>query len=382
MRPRRIGFLSGKAGFYGGGQQSLRDLLLGLRGGRFEPLAILPGPGPLAEALEAGGVPWVAVPLPALRPWRAGTIASALVRLARLARDRRLDVLHSDAPRAALYAGVAARLAGARHVWHLRAAGTASALADRLALALSDRVIAVSRAAAARSRALAASPKVRIVPTGLPAIDFLERAAARAALGLPAEGFIAGVVGRVEADKGGDGAVAALPLLREAAPGALLVFLGPEEGRSRFGQACRRRAAAAGLSGAVRFAGARADAARLLRAFDILLHPSRHEALPRVLIETLFAGVPAVAAGVGGVPEVIGPGAGGLLVPPDDPQALGRAAAALARDRGLRRRLAAAGLARARKAFRIEAMLERIAAVYDELGTAPPRRAPARAEAR
>ena len=384
MPPRaRVGLLSEQAGFFGGGQLSLRDLAIGLLGGPFEPVAILPGPGPLAETLQAGGVPWVALPLPAIRPASLPAALATAGRLARLARARGLDILHSDAPRAALYAGLAARRVRRRHVWHLRASRTASALADRLLLMLSDRVIAVSRAAAGRSRALRASRRVRVVPTGVPSIEFLDRAAARAALGLPADRFIAGVVGRLEPDKGSDDAIAALAELRGERPGALLALLGPEDPGSRWGEVCRRQAAAADLSGAVLFLGARPEAARLLPAFDILLHPSRHEALPRVLIEALFAGVPAVAAAVGGVPEAIESGVSGLLVPPRHPRALGRAAAELARDHALRRRLAAAGRERARTLFSLSTMLEGIHSVYAELSVHSGRRAaPARLEAR
>src|SRR5262249_49175743 len=106
--------------------------------------------------------------------------------------------------------------------------------------------------------------------------------------------------------------------------------------------------------GGVLFAGEVPGAARLLKAFDLLLHPSRHEALPRAVIEALFASVPVVATAVGGVPEIVETGRSGLLVAPGDAQALAEAAAALARDEHLRARLAAAGLDRARRAFTLE----------------------------
>ncbi|HEU4402016.1 MAG TPA: glycosyltransferase family 4 protein, partial [Candidatus Polarisedimenticolia bacterium] len=209
--------------------------------------------------------------------------------------------------------------------------------------------------------------RVRVIPTGLPPIDFLDRDSARAALDLPRDRFIAVVVGRVERDKGCEEALAALPAIREAAPGALLVFLGPEDPASAGSLTQRLRAAGAGLSGAVLFLGDRPEAWRCLRAFDLLLHPSRHEALPRVLIEALFAAVPVVACAVGGVPEVIEAGRSGLLVPPGQPRALAAAAASLARDRDLRLRLAGAGVQRAAERFSIDTMTRGILAAYDDL---------------
>jgi len=370
---RTIAFLSERSDLYGGGQRSLCDLAGGLRGRGLRPLAILPGPGPLAEALERQGTEWAALPLPAVLSLGGIGACVALHRLVRLVRRLGVDLLHSDSPRTALYAGLAGRLLRRPHVWHLRASRASSAGSDRLLVALCDRIVSVSRAAGERSSAVRRSPKTRVVHTGLPAIQFLPRAEARAALDLPPDAFICGVVGRVEEDKGRDDALAALFAVRRVSPAALLVFLGPVDSREHWAHTCSLRAAAAGAAGAVRLLGERPEAARLLRAFDLLLHPSRHEALPRVVIEALFAEVPVVAAEVGGVPEIIEPGRSGLLVPPGDPEALGRAAAAIAASPEIGRSLARAGLQRAREHFGIERMIAEITAVYDEI--LPERRA-------
>ena len=63
-----------------------------------------------------------------------------------------------------------------------------------------------------------------------------------------------------------------------------------------------------------------------------LLMPSRLEGLPMVPAEAMAAGVPVVAASVGAVPEVVDPPRGGILVPPDDPEALAAAALRLLDD--------------------------------------------------
>jgi glycosyltransferase involved in cell wall biosynthesis len=71
----------------------------------------------------------------------------------------------------------------------------------------------------------------------------------------------------------------------------------------------------------------RAD--RLMPWFDVLAVPSREEAFGRVAAEALAAGVPVAAADVDGLPEIVGPGRGGELVPPGDPAALAEALASL-----------------------------------------------------
>ena len=372
-RPESIvAYLSERPDLFGGGQRSLCDLVRALRGAPVRPLVVVPGAGPLAESLDVCGVERVSIPLPPLLAAAGWGALMAISRLRRLILERGVDLVHSDSPRTALYGGFAARITRRRHVFHLRALRASSSGADRLLVALSDRVVAVSRAAASRSRALRTSPKVRVVHTGLHPIDFLPRHEARARLDLPRDAFVMGMVGRVEEDKGRDEALAALASVRRAAPGALLVFVGPADPEDAWTRTLLLRAASCGLARAVRLAGPQADAARLLKAFDVLVHPSRHEALPRVVIEAQFAEVPVVATAVGGVPEIIDPGRNGLLVPPRDPEALGRAAASLALDPEAGRRLARAGLQRARERFGIGRMVTEILGIYAEVLPARP----------
>jgi glycosyltransferase involved in cell wall biosynthesis len=367
----RIALLSERADFFGGGQRSLLDMARILRASRYQPIAILPGPGALAEALTAEEVPIRYLDLPPVSRRSFPRPLQTVWALAHLIRRERIALLHSDAPRTALYAGLSARLLRRRHVWHLRASIPSSALSDRLLLELSDRVVAVSQAASGRSRAMARSTRVQVVRTGLRPPAFLTRSAARDALGLPAEGLVAGVVGRVERDKGAECAIDALPALRAAAPEARLMFLGAHGATRGFALALEDRARRLGVREAIDFPGDRPDAARLLPAFDLLLHPALHEALPRVLIEALYAGVPVVASRVGGIPEVIEDGVTGLLAPPRDAAALAAHAVTLARDAGMRRAIAAAGPPIAAQRFSLEAMGVAILSLYDTLLASP-----------
>ena len=367
--PRRVLLLSGRADFYGGGQRSLCDLAGSLRRTDWSPIAVLPGPGPLSDALRAEGIPVHHLPLPPVGPWAGTRCVRAVRGLAELLRTERALLVHSDAPRSALYAGLAARLARRRHLWHLRASLPGAPGTDRLLLALSHRVIAVSRAAATRSAALRRSTRVAVIPTGVRPPDFLDRRTARGILGLPQGALVAGVVGRVEPDKGGEDALVVAARLATVVPGSAVAFLGASEGDPAFRHALEEKAGRLGLDRSILFLGERSDAARLLRAFDLILHPSRHEALPRALIEALWAGVPVAAYGVGGVAEVVGSGveAGGLLATPGRPSALTRLVERLALDPGLRHALGVAGMERARGRFRLETMTAAVVAQYDAL---------------
>lgn len=112
-----------------------------------------------------------------------------------------------------------------------------------------------------------------------------------------------------------------------------------------FAEGIRRRVLDGGMDGCVRFSGAQteADLARSYGAADVLVLPSRGETYGMVVAEALARGLPVVATEVGGVPEALGRAADGtrpgLLVPPDDPAALGEALRAWLEDADLRGRL-------------------------------------------
>lgn len=105
------------------------------------------------------------------------------------------------------------------------------------------------------------------------------------------------------------------------------------------------------LSKRIRFLGYRADVPDLLRAADIFTLPSHREGLPRSIAEAMLSGLPVVATSIRGSREQVVDGETGYLVPVNDPQGLADALSRLAGDVELRRRMAAASLARARANF-------------------------------
>ena len=105
-------------------------------------------------------------------------------------------------------------------------------------------------------------------------------------------------------------------------------------------------AAGLGLAAQVIFPGRVRNLSALMKAAVAFILPSRYEGFPNVLLEALAAGVPCVAAdGPGAVREILGDGAYGLLVPPDDPAALAGAIKVLLADAALRQRLSRAAAA-------------------------------------
>ncbi len=165
--------------------------------------------------------------------------------------------------------------------------------------------IGVSSALVDRMRSLGMqADRLHVMRNGVDLHRFvpLPPSATRRELGLEGSPLLM-CVGNVHAHKGQGLAVQALALLRARHAQARLVIVG--DGPDR--ESVQRQAQAAGVAGAVHFAGAvpNAELARWYSAADVLLLPSGREGWPNVLLEAMACGTPVVASRVGGVPEIV-----------------------------------------------------------------------------
>ncbi len=236
-----------------------------------------------------------------------------------IARSWGADVLHTHGYRSDLVGLSAARAAGIPAVTTVHGF-TGGDLKNRCYQWLQrrsfrrfDAVVAVSEPLARELRAaLPSGVRIELLPNAwVPSGPSYDRESARRELGLPAEGSVVGWVGRFSPEKGPDVMVEAA---RRLAGLPLIV--------SMVGGGSSPPVDLAN----VRCHGPRADAWRLLRAFDVLALSSRTEGTPMILLEAGHLGVPIVATRVGGVADLLGE-EGGWLVPPDDPAALASAIA-------------------------------------------------------
>jgi glycosyltransferase involved in cell wall biosynthesis len=129
------------------------------------------------------------------------------------------------------------------------------------------------------------------------------------------------------------------------------------EGEHR--RALEARAAQVGLSGRFQLPGAISDVPGFLASLDIAVLPSRSEGMSNALLEYMAAARPIVATNVGANAEVLRDGIDGLIVPPEDADALAGALHRLATDRGMAMRLALSARRRAEQRFSREAMVRR-----------------------
>ena len=121
------------------------------------------------------------------------------------------------------------------------------------------------------------------------------------------------------------------------------------------------------LSGHFHFRGGVRDLQKHLSAADIFVLPSRSEGFSNAIVEAMASSLPVVATAVGGNAEAVQDGLTGLVVPPDDVEALAEAISRLLSDSALARQMGEAGKAAVSKKFTLEAMMKRMTAAYGEL---------------
>jgi glycosyltransferase involved in cell wall biosynthesis len=299
-----------------GGQRALLNMLPALAG--YDLHVLLPGPGPLAEALQAGGATCHFAAMASytlVRKNRADIIRfpfdqlGLACRCALLALRLDADLLYANTGRAFAWGTVAAWLTRRPILWHVH-----NLLADPKTLALFRRLGrwgTVRRVIAASSAAATQLPdlgyKTVVIPYGVDIAafrpDLTARARVRGELGLPLDAPIAGIVGDLIPLKGQHTLLEAARLDDNGAYYLVVGAARPSDDES--GTYATRLREMAG--GNVIFTGRRGDAPAVLNALDLLVIASERETGPLVLLEALACGVPVISTPVGRAPELLPP---------------------------------------------------------------------------
>jgi len=185
-----------------------------------------------------------------------------------------------------------------------------------------------------------------------------DRFRVRREFGFADDDLVLGYVANFAPGKGHLQMIQALEQVSAELPKSRILFVGR-------GDSANIIAAATGFSrGKITVAGWRDDVSACLNAMDIFVQPSMSEAFSQVLIEAMGVGLPVLATDVGGAREVVRSGVNGILIEPNNVQAIADGVRHLNRDAVLRRELAEAGRATVRERFTAAKMVERHLSLY------------------
>ncbi|RJQ28232.1 MAG: glycosyltransferase family 1 protein [Peptococcaceae bacterium] len=356
----------------GGAQKVVYHIAAGLEPERFAvTVACAPG-GELVRWLEElpQGVKVVEMPALKRNPSPLNDL-KAFWQLYRLMRREKYNIVHCHSSKAGILGRLAAYLAGVPkiyftvHGWGVNRYQSLPvrffyAWAERLAGAVSTKVICVSRRdfAKARSWKLTAADKLAVIYNGLPAAGALP-GDLRRELGLSAGDILIGTVARLAPPKE---VLFLLEVARRMAdrPDVFFVLIGDGPLRTECMAFIKRH----GLEKKVFLPGTREDAPGLLADLDIFVLFSRWEGLPLTVIEAMQAGLPVVASAVGGVGEQVAHGETGLLIEALDPAAAERALRELIADPARRKQMGERGRLRAAELFSLPEMVARYRQLY------------------
>jgi len=208
--------------------------------------------------------------------------------------------------------------------------------------------------------------RIRIIRAGVdPALSETDAAP-------PPDVFRIGYLSRVMREKGIDLLCDAFRLLEEESPGrAELAVAGEARGANRqVWHEQMTHLTEAGLADRVEYVGAldlegKTD---FLKGLSVFCVPSRlNERQAVATLEAQTVGVPVVLPDLGVFHEILALTGGGILVEPDNPQALAEALAELRDDPEKRTALARAAREGARKHFSGTQMIEKTLALYEEI---------------
>lgn len=329
------------------------------------------GDGPAPDFVAAAGVPVdrlpIAKPVLPRKPWAFAKFAARfpfdLWRTAAYLRARRPDLIHVNG---AFDVGpaLAGWLTGTPVVWHLNDTVFSPRL-SRLLGRLVRRVATVIVVAAGRVGTHYGVAGAETVTIHAP-VD-VDRFVIRNPEGRPYGAAVIGQLASWNWIKGQDRFIEAVKRLRAAGRPVRGRIVGAFLPRQRdYWQPIVARMEREGLGEHIDTPGFAEDSAKELAGMDLMLLTSHSEASPMCVLEGMSVGVPQVVFDVGGVREMLGEGAdaAGIIVPEGDIDAMVMAVGRLLDDPVLYARMAAAGQARARAHFSLEACVARHEAAY------------------
>ncbi|MCL5283428.1 MAG: glycosyltransferase family 4 protein [Armatimonadetes bacterium] len=219
-------------------------------------------------------------------------------------------------------------------------------------------VIAVSHAVAADLATKIPADKLRTIPNGIRSLPFLtdgDIRARKSEIGVDPDRPLIMSVGRIAPEKNMIATVRTMPMIWRTFPDMVLVIVGDGPNRGELEAEVKMLAE---RSRQIILTGFREDARYFIGAADVLVIPSTQEGQGLAALEAMDAQVPVVAFAVGGIPETVLDGRTGLLVPPNDLDAMAKAIVKLIGSADLRRQLGSEGRCRVRDSYSVVQMME------------------------
>jgi glycosyltransferase involved in cell wall biosynthesis len=365
----------------GGTERHLSYLLGALDHSRFKCHVVIFNyqPNALVDKARAEGIE--IIHLPVARYYTPNAFRQG-IKLFRLIRERRIDVVQTFHYKSDIYGAVIARLAGVKRIISSKrdAADYKSEFRffmHRLVRGITRRYIVVSEVVAdvIRRKEKVPAERISVIYNGVDldrytVPDADTKAAAKVALGFAPDAFVIGMSAWFRPEKDHQLLIDAYLAIVPSAPDARLAFVGAGPLFDHY----RRQVAERHLEDRIKFIGSVDDVRGALQAFDVAcLVPRINEGFSNSVLEKMATGLPVIVTDVGGNKEAVAQGRTGYVIPPGARAELEKHLLALYRDPALRARMSAASRERVEELFSLRQMIDRHVTLYDSLTRHEPR---------
>jgi len=303
----------------------------------------------------------------------------AFFKLIRMFREERPHIVHTHTSKAGILGRWAARLAGVPAIIHTphghvfwgyfnKWETKIFIFLERLTATITDRIITLTgqeKKDHLRCH-IAGEAKFAVIHSGVELSRFSDAQInpddAKKMLGIPKGTFVVGTVGRLTTIKGHKYLIEAARKILLIRPDMTFIFLGDGELMNDL----KAQAASLGIYDKVKFLGWREDVAEVMSTFDLFVLPSLNEGMGKVLVEAMAMGKPIIASHVGGISDLVKNEENGLLVPPEDAEAIARSISILHSKPLKRKEMGEKGRAIAVE-YGADSMVQKIDRLYKEL---------------
>ena len=296
-------------------------------------------------------------------------------RLGRIIKDRGIDIVHTHQAVESLHAYLATRGTKVKRVmtFHLCTADTKNRVALKFIRPRLDAGVAVSNdlLACLNEAGLVTTKSFHVIPNGVDAarLQHADRSL-RSELGLKESDMLLGMIGNFYADGRKDQRTIcrSLPKFFQRVPRANFVFVGGAfKGSTDLLEQCQEICRRNNMTDRVHFLGKRPDIANILHSLDAYVHSSVNESQGIAVVEAMLVGLPVIVSDIGALLEVTGNGECALVFRTGDAEHLANQLTQLAHDGPLRTSLAGKGKARATRCFSIDAHIQNLLALYENV---------------
>ena len=293
QRRYNILYTSSFSSMQGGGQRSTYLLIKHLDKDKFYPFLVVPKRGELSKEVEKLGVETFIVGFKRIKSFNIIGIIKDMLKIMRIIKDNKIDIIHTESPRQTVYCGIAAKILKVPLVMHLRVSES-SLFLDRILYFLSDYMIAVSLAVKERFKRIDNKNKIEVIYNGVDLDEFVPADSKN----INSDILKIGYFGRIEERKGLDVLIEAL---KHTEKKVKLIIQG--EGKKEYLN--KLKELSKGLD--IEFREYKKDIRSDMRNVDIVVLPSvRGEGLSRLIIEAMAMGKLVIASNLKSNKEALG----------------------------------------------------------------------------